>query len=40
MLEEARKMGVKNRDELRKMSLGKQRDLQEKAAEENFRNRG
>lgn len=32
MLEEARKMGVKNRDELRKMSLGKQRDLQEKAA--------
>lgn len=32
MLEEAHKMGVKNRDELRKMSLGKQRDLQEKAA--------
>ena len=32
MLEEAYKMGVKNRDELRKMSLGKQRDLQEKAA--------
>jgi len=32
MLEEARKMGVKNRDELRKMSLRKQRDVQEKAA--------
>jgi len=32
MLEEAHKMGVKDRDELRKMSLGKQRDLQEKAA--------
>ena len=32
MLEEAHKMGVKNRDELRKMSLGKQRDLQEMAA--------
>ena len=32
MLEGAHKMGVKNRDELRKMSLGKQRDLQEKAA--------
>lgn len=32
MLEEAHKMGVKNRDELRKMSLGKQRDLQEQAA--------
>jgi adenylate kinase len=32
MLEEAHKMGVKNRDELRKMSLGEQRDLQEKAA--------
>ncbi|MGB7638429.1 MAG: adenylate kinase [Nitrososphaeraceae archaeon] len=32
MLEEAHKMGVKNRDELRKMPLGKQRDLQEKAA--------
>jgi len=32
MLEEAHKIGVKNRDELRKMSLGKQRDLQEKAA--------
>ena len=32
MLEEAHKMGVKNRDELRKISLGKQRDLQEQAA--------
>jgi adenylate kinase len=32
MLEEAHKMGVKNRDELRKMSLGKQRDLQQQAA--------
>ena len=32
MLEEAHKMGVKNRDELRKISLGKQRDLQAMAA--------
>jgi adenylate kinase len=32
MLEEAHKMGVKNRDELRKMSLVKQRDLQQQAA--------
>jgi adenylate kinase len=32
MLEEAHKMGVKNRDELRKMTLRKQRDVQEKAA--------
>jgi adenylate kinase len=32
MLEEAFKIGVKNRDELRKLSLAKQRQLQEMAA--------
>lgn len=32
MLEEADKIGVKNRDELRKLSLAKQRQLQEMAA--------
>ena len=32
MLEEAGKIGVKNRDELRKLSLAKQRELQEMAA--------
>lgn len=32
MLEEAGKIGVKNRDELRKLSLAKQRQLQEMAA--------
>jgi adenylate kinase len=32
MLEEAYKIGVKNRDELRKLSLAKQRQLQEMAA--------
>jgi adenylate kinase len=32
MLEEAGKVGVKNRDELRKLSLAKQRQLQEMAA--------
>lgn len=32
MLEEAGKMGIRNRDELRKLSLAKQRKLQEMAA--------
>ena len=32
MLEEAHKMGVKNRDELRKLPLGKQRHFQQMAA--------